>query len=91
LKQEARFTAAPAYADRPDYNVIEDGRIIGRMRFATFRTMCAGWSIAAFHVDPALWITTHNRVPSLEEAKAQFRASWSAVCEALQPKKRRRL
>jgi hypothetical protein len=36
------------------------------------------WSITE-HVDPALGITTNGRVPSLEEAKAQFESSWSKV------------
>jgi hypothetical protein len=40
------------------------------------------WSITAFHIDPALGIATNGRVPTLEEAKAQFQSSWSAVVEA---------
>jgi len=44
------------------------------------------WSITAFHIDPALGITTHDRVPSVDEAKAQFKSSWSAVREAYSQK-----
>jgi len=33
----------------------------------------------AFHIDPALGITTNGRVPSLDQAKAQFRTSWDKV------------
>jgi len=76
--------SSPAYADRLDYNVIEDGRVIGRIYEARYvpDDVPWFWSITAFHVDPGLCITTNDRVPSLDEAKAQFRASWSAVCEA---------
>jgi hypothetical protein len=72
----------PAHADRPDYLVIEDGETIGRIYDegqyvpADIRWF---WSITAFHVDPALGITTNGRVASLDEAKAQFRASWDKV------------
>jgi hypothetical protein len=34
------------------------------------------WSITVY-VDPALGITTNGLVPTLEEAKARFEASWS--------------
>ena len=34
------------------------------------------WSITVY-VDPALGVTTNGRVPTLEKAKARFRASWS--------------
>jgi hypothetical protein len=37
------------------------------------------WSITAFHVDPTLGINTNGRVPTLEEAKAQFKSSWERV------------
>jgi hypothetical protein len=39
------------------------------------------WSITEY-VDPALRISTNERVPSLEEAKARFELSWSKVREA---------
>jgi hypothetical protein len=37
------------------------------------------WSITAFHIDPALGIATNGRMPTLDEAKAQFQSSWDKV------------
>jgi hypothetical protein len=75
---------SPADADRPDYLVIEHDKVIGRIYEQ--RYVPAGvrwfWSITAFHIDPAFGISTNGRVPTLEEAKAQFQSSWSAVVEA---------
>jgi hypothetical protein len=34
---------------------------------------CWFWSMTAFHVDPALEIATNDRVPMLEQGKAEFR------------------
>jgi hypothetical protein len=61
--------------------VIEHDKVIGRIyeqRYvpADVRWL---WSITAFHVDPAFETTTNDRVPTLEEAKAQFREAWSKV------------
>ena len=75
--------ASPADTDRADYLVIEHDKVIGRIyedrhTLAEYRWF---WSIAE-HVDPALGITTNGRVPSLDEAKAQFESSWGKVVEA---------
>jgi hypothetical protein len=45
------------------------------------------WSTTVY-VDPALGVTTNGRVPTLEQAKARFRASWSRVSEAREQKER---
>jgi len=79
--------SSPAYQDQLDYVVIEDGQIIGRMYEdphapAEVRWF---WSITEY-VDPALRITTNGRVPSLDEAKARFRVSWSKVRAASKQK-----
>jgi hypothetical protein len=60
--------ASPAYADRADYSVIEDGRIIVRIYESPYSPADYRWfwSITAFHVDPRLDITTNGRVPNLE-------------------------
>ena len=75
---------SPALADWADYNVMEDGKVVGRIYEdrqtpAEFRWL---WSITAFHVDPRFGINTNDRVPTLEEAKAQFREAWTKVRQA---------
>ena len=72
--------ASPADTDPVDYLVIEHGKVIGRIYEdrhtpAEYRWF---WSITEY-VDPALGIVTNGRVPSLEDAKAQFETSWSKV------------
>jgi hypothetical protein len=59
--------ASPAYADKLDYLVTEDGQVIGRIYEDKHAPPDVRWfwSIRAFHVDPALGITTNDRVPSL--------------------------
>jgi hypothetical protein len=66
---------------------MEDGKVIGRIYEdrhtpAEYRWF---WSITAFHVGPALGVTTNDRVP-LDEAKAQFREAWSKVRAASEQK-----
>ena len=39
------------------------------------------WSITEY-VDPVLGIATNDRAPTLEEAKARFKSSWSKAREA---------
>jgi hypothetical protein len=75
--------ASPADADRADYLVIENDKVIGRIYEECYvpAELRWFWSITE-QVDPALSITTNGRVPSLEEAKAQFESSWSKVREA---------
>jgi len=78
---------SPAFADWPDYNVMEDGKVIGRI-YEDRRTPAEYrwfWS-TAFHVDPGFGITTNDRVPTLDEAKAQFREAWSKVRAASEQK-----
>jgi hypothetical protein len=81
--------ASPAFADQADDVVIEDGQVIGRIYedryvLADIRWF---WSITE-HVDPALGIRTHNRVPSLQVAKEQFKSSWSKLHEASKEQRR---
>ena len=72
---------------------MEDGQVIGRIYEERYVPADVRWfwSITAFHVDPALGISTNGRVPTLEQAKAAFREAWSKVCEASKQKERRRL
>jgi hypothetical protein len=57
---------------------MEDGQVIGRIYEERYVPADVRWfwSITE-HVDPALGLVTNGRVPSLEEAKVRFRASWS--------------
>ena len=53
--------------------------------------MSAGSGPLTEHVDPALGIVTNDRVPTLEEAKAQFKSSWSKARDANKQKERQQL
>jgi hypothetical protein len=44
-------------------------------RIGTAGPSCGGWAISIY-VNPKLGITTSGRAASLDEAKAQFLASW---------------
>jgi hypothetical protein len=69
--------SSPAYQDWEDYTIVEDGRVVGRLyedrhsppEYRWF------WSITVY-VDPKLVMNTSGRAPTIEEAKAQFLASW---------------
>jgi hypothetical protein len=78
--------SSPVYADKADYCVIDDGKVIGRIyeEWYTPPDLRWFWSITDFHIDPALGITTNGRVPTLDEAKAQFKSSWERVRAASQ-------
>ena len=84
--------SSPAFADQEDYIVIEDGQVIGRIYEmlhvpADVRWF---WSITEY-VDPGLGITTNGRAPTLEEAKARFKSTWSKVREAREQKEQQQL
>ena len=69
--------SSPAYRDWLDYVIVEDGRDIGRLyedrrSRPEYRWF---WSITV-HVDPKLVMNTSGRAATIEEAKAQFLASW---------------
>jgi hypothetical protein len=78
-----RLQISPAYADRQDFLVIEDGQVIGRIYEERYVPADVKWfwSITEY-VHPALGIITNGRVPSLDEAKTRFESSWSKVREA---------
>jgi hypothetical protein len=83
--------SSPAFADWADYCVIEDGKIIGRIYEDrhTLPVLRWFWSITE-HVDPALPIDRNGRAPSLADAKARFRASWSKWRAASKQKEQQR-
>jgi hypothetical protein len=85
--------SSPVYADKADYCVIEDGKVIGRIYEDLYTPPDVRWfwSITAFHVDPRLEIITHGRVPTLDEAKAQFKSSWERVRAASKQKEQQQL
>jgi hypothetical protein len=67
----------PVYRDQLDYEVIEDGRSIGRMYedWHALPELRWFWSITVF-VGDRPGVTTHGRVPSLGQAKARFLKNW---------------
>ena len=67
----------PIYHDQLDYEVIEDGRAVGRMyedkhALPELRWF---WSITVF-VGYRPGVTTSGRAATLEEAKARFLSNW---------------
>jgi hypothetical protein len=73
---------SPAYADRQDWTVFEDGCVIGRLYEDSSKSTAAGlrwfWSITRY-VPPRLNVRTNDKVGSLTEAEEQFRRAWEAV------------
>ena len=67
----------PVYREQLDYIVIEDGRAIGRMYedWHALPELRWFWSITVF-VGCRPGVTTHGRVPTLEQAKARFLENW---------------
>jgi hypothetical protein len=69
-----------AYRDWLDYVIVENGRNVGRLyedphsppEYRWF------WSITVY-VNPKLGIITSGRAPSIDQAKAQFLASWQKI------------
>ena len=51
--------SSPIYADKADYCVIENGKVIGRIyeEWYTPPDLRWFWSVTAFHIDPPLEIT----------------------------------
>ena len=80
---------SPAFADWADYDVMEEGMVVGRIYEDRYTSASCRWfwSITAFHVDPAFEITTNARVPTMEQARTQFREAWRKVCETTKQKK----
>ena len=70
---------SPVYADRQDWTIFDDGKPVGRI----YENAGAGtpadlrwfWSIIVY-VHPRAGIPTSGKVPTLDEAKAQFQAAW---------------
>jgi hypothetical protein len=61
-----RLGSAPAYADRQDFLVIEDGQVIGRIYEDRYVPAEVRWFwLITEYVYPALGIRTRNRVSSL--------------------------
>ena len=63
-----------------DYVIVEDGRDVGRLYEDRLSRpeLRWFWSITVY-VNPKLGITTSGRAPSIDQAKAQFLASWQNI------------
>jgi hypothetical protein len=72
--------SSPAYRDWLDYVIVEDGRDVGRLYEDRHSKpeLRWFWSITVY-VNPKLGITTSGRAPSIDQAKAQFLASWQKI------------
>jgi hypothetical protein len=72
--------ASPAYQDWQDWTIYADGEPVGRIYEDSSRGTSADlrwfWSIATY-VQPVSDIRTSGRVPTLGQAKADWR-SWTA-------------
>jgi hypothetical protein len=82
-----RLRISPAYIDRQDYLVMDDGKVIGRIYEDRYvpADIKWFWSITEY-VHPVFGIRTRNRVASLDVAKEQFKSSWSKVCDTSKQK-----
>ena len=65
--------------DRKDWSVVDDGEVVGRI----YEDLTIAnpdlrwfWTIFAIRPGPRRPVKTDGRAPTLDEAKAQFRASW---------------
>ena len=76
----------PIYRDQLDYEVLEDGRPIGRMYedLHALPTLRWFWSITVF-VGDRPGVTTNGRVATLTEAKARFVENWEKCRTASTP------
>jgi hypothetical protein len=72
--------SSPAYRDWLDYVIVEDRRAVGRIYEDRHSRpeLRWYWSITVY-IDPKLGITTSGRAACIDEAKAQFLASWQNV------------
>jgi len=75
-----------------DYCAIDDSQVIGRIYEDrhTRPGLQWFWSITT-QIDPVLGVTTNGRAPTLEEAKARFKSSWSKVRDANKQKEQQQL
>jgi hypothetical protein len=67
----------PIYRDQLDYEVVEDGRIVGRMYedWHALPELRWFWSITVF-VGDRPGGTTNGQTASLQQAKARFLENW---------------
>src|SRR6202011_3818669 len=78
--------SSPAYADKLDYVVCEDGKVIGRIYedWHTLPDLRWFWSITVY-VDPRQGINTSGRAASLRLKRNSFRTGRGAAPTRLHP------
>jgi hypothetical protein len=76
--------SSPIYRD--DYEVVENGRLIGRIYEDTYAVpqLRWFWSITVW-VGDRLGVTTNGRAPTLELAKARFLKNWQKCRGGIRP------
>jgi hypothetical protein len=78
--RRTRLEQSPAFADLEDWDVLDDGKPVGRIyeRHAPAGPDLAWfWSITEY-VEPRSGLSTSGTVATLDEAKAAFRANWDS-------------
>jgi hypothetical protein len=72
--------SSPAYRDWLDYVIVEDGRDVGRLYEDRLSRPDLRWFwLITVYVNPKLGVTTSGRAPTLDQAEAQFLASWQKI------------
>jgi hypothetical protein len=80
--------ASPAYRDKADWIVLDDGREVGRIYEdpGTLPALRWFWSIIEY-VHPSIECVHDGREPTLGQAKEKFRTNWEKACRLPSGKK----
>ncbi len=78
--------ASPAYRDKADWIVLDDGAPVGRIYEdpGSLPALRWFWSITVY-VNPSVQCVRDGCEPTLDAAKEKFRASWTKAKAATKP------